>query len=492
MTMRTSLLLLLAGLALAAPPVRADEIVLGLENAMQGESNLFKTSIDEVADGAYELSPSILFRRRGDSRLIYEVFYQPTYNVYFKNEGVNGWDQFLRASGEFAPTEVGRAWARLNLTDYRSVRASDAPVDGIPDLTQGGQGRVHRLFFDGGYDHELTRLTRVETAIGLQSYRFDTPNNVDSIGFGGVAALRHQFLPFADGGFSMFASFRQYEEKLTQPGSHNVVLNPNFLLAFEPVETLVLDLSVGPAWVHTMQSGGGSTQVDRFRGGVRDGTTFGAVFSALCIGEDGLPQMGRCPLIEAPALSGMLDEKVTVDFPPGQTPASIDDNLVTAFAKATVTKTENWGYVEAEYFRKEDAAAGSGSTTLRDSITGRIVFHPGYRLDVQLRANWNRRQATSDINQSIVQAGVSTVSTGDGRFFAQSVALIPNVNTNDIEIKQIWADVTIGRPIFLDDLRLEGRFQYLQQKRTDQPIVGTFDNFFGELRLIYRFTAFEY
>jgi len=492
MGIRRNLLLLVACLAIAPPEARADEVVLGLDNAVKGQSNLFKTSVGEVPDGSYEIAPSILFQRRGGSAFNYDVLYEPSYDVYFVNQGVNGFDQFLRARGEYLPVPVGRAWLNTSLTDYRSVRAADAPTDGIPDITGGGRGRVKRFFLDGGYDHEVTRLTRVESAIGLQRYRFDTPNNVDSVGIGGSAALRNQLLPWADAGLSMFASFRHYEDKLTQPASQNVVVNPNFVMNAEPIETLLVELSVGPAFVHTTQSGGGSASVSRYRGGTVDGTTYGAVYDAGCIGSDGLPQMGLCPLIEAPALADLLDEQVTVAFPPGQTPSDIDDRLVTAFAQATVTKTENWGYVEAQYFRREDAAAGSGSTTIRDSVTGKIMFHPGFRVDVQLRANWNRRRTASDVNQSIVQAGQSTVSTGDGRFFAQSVSLIPNVVPSDVEIKQVWVDVTAGRPIFIDALRLEARFQYLKQKRADQPIVGTFDNLYGELRLIYRFTAFEY
>ena len=41
--MRRILLLMATSLALASPAAEADEVVLGLDNAIQGESNLFKT-----------------------------------------------------------------------------------------------------------------------------------------------------------------------------------------------------------------------------------------------------------------------------------------------------------------------------------------------------------------------------------------------------------------------------------------------------------------
>jgi hypothetical protein len=488
------LTLLLASLSLSAAELRADEIVLGLDNAFQADSNLFKTSTDEVRDGNYEISPSILFRRRGESKLVYKLLYQPSYDVYFVNENVNGVDHFFRATADYLPTRLGHAWVRANLTDYRSVRAADAPTDGIPDVIGGAPGRVNRFLLDAGYDHQLTRLTRVETALGFENYRFDTPNNVDSTGFGGDVALRKQIIPLVDVGVGVFASFRKYREQQTQPGSHNVVVEPNVVLTYEPIETLVFDFKVGPAWIRTEQSGGGDATVSLYRAATSptSGETFGAVFDPACIGSSGAEEIDRCPIISAPALADFVGQTTTVGFQPGQRPADIDDSGVTAFATASVTKTESWGLIAAEYFRREDAAAGSGSTTVRDSVTGRIAFHPGWGLDVETRANWNRRKATSDVNRSIVEAGPSTIATGDGRFFAESVALIPNVVTDDFEIKQIWADVTIGRTVFIDPLRLEGRFRYLKQKRPDQPIVGTFQSYAGEIRLIYTFTAFEY
>jgi hypothetical protein len=254
----------------------------------------------------------------------------------------------------------------------------------------------------------------------------------------------------------------------------------------------VLDVRVGPAWIRTSQPGGGTASVPLYRAATASGQTLGAAYDVTCIGPSGRFEIDRCPVIPAAALEDFVGEETIVGFAPGDEPAAIDDSGITAFAVATLTKTESWGVIEAEYFRREDAAAGSGSTTVRDSFTGTIAFRPGWGLDVQARANWNRREATSDVNRSIIEAGPSTIATGDGRFFAESIALIPNVVTDDFEIKQVWADLIVGRTVFVDALRFEGRFRYLRQERPDQPIVGTFESFAGEVRLIYEFTALRY
>jgi hypothetical protein len=293
MSFRRTLILTLAGLVLAplgslAPvDARADEVVLGLENAIQADSNLFKTSTALVADANYELSPSILLRRREDEKLTYRLFYRPSYDWYFDNTEVNGIDHFFRAIADYAPSRVGRAWLRANLTDYRSVRAADAPTDGIPDVIGGAPGRVSRFFLDTGYDHQITRLNRVETRFELQSYQFDTPNNIDSLGIGGDVSLRRQAFPLVDVGIGLFSSWRQYREQLTQPGSDNVVVNPNLLLTFEPFETLVPDVSVGPAWIRTQQSGGGDATVARYRAATFQGQTVGAAYDVTCSGSSG-------------------------------------------------------------------------------------------------------------------------------------------------------------------------------------------------------------
>jgi hypothetical protein len=221
--------------------------------------------------------------------------------------------------------------------------------------------------------------------------------------------------------------------------------------------------------------------------------TFGALFDPIqCSASSALPLISDCPIIDAPALAGRLDESVFVDFVPGTRPQDIADELWTVFARASVIKEQSWGSMGVDYFRREDAAAGSGSTTIRDSVTGEITIRPGWRFDLRMRGNWNKRRSTGPINRSEIVASPSDVSAGGGQFFAESVALVPNVITEPIEIGQIWADATLGRPVFHDILRLELRFQYLKQDRADQPIVGTFENFFGEVRVVYRFKALEY
>ena len=96
MSLRQVLTLCLTGFVLAAPDVRADEAILGLENAVQGESNIFKTSTLEQAGANYELRPTILFRRRGDEKVTYQLLYEPSFDAYFNQTELNGVDHFFR------------------------------------------------------------------------------------------------------------------------------------------------------------------------------------------------------------------------------------------------------------------------------------------------------------------------------------------------------------------------------------------------------------
>lgn len=479
---------------LAAASAGADQLVFGVDHSIRSQSNLFKIPDDDdpTSDLSYEIRPSINLHRRGYEKLSYELLYEPSYDLYVENRDLNDLDHLFRSRVEYKPWRAGRLWLRTDLADYRSVRSSDRPADGIPDVQSGGKGRVNRFFADLGYDHELDSLTRIETRLQLQNYAFTRSNNIDSLGFGGELALLRSVSPIADAGLALFSSLRRYEEATLRPPSRNLVVNPNLVVGFEPIETLRLDVRVGPAWLQTRQSGGDSATVGRFLGAETSSGPMAAVFDPVaCQDGEGRLVISECPVAPATGLSDRLGERVAVDFAPGERPASIDDSHLTVFALADLTKTESWGRLGLEYYRREDAASGNGSTTIRDSITGRVLFRPGWRFDVRVRGNWNRRKVTSEVNRALVAAGPSGVDAGGGLFFAESVGLVPSVLSDEGEIRQVWFDTTVGRPILFEGLRLELRFQYLDEERRDRGSDGSFENYMGEMRLRYRFAMLE-
>ena len=108
-------------LMLAPASSEARELRFSVENRVGGNDNVFRSnedaSVDKKADGFWEIAPRLsLAERRGD--LTYALQYQPTYEQYFSQEGVSGFDHAvfgnanwrlsgsdaLSASGQFAST----------------------------------------------------------------------------------------------------------------------------------------------------------------------------------------------------------------------------------------------------------------------------------------------------------------------------------------------------------------------------------------------------
>ena len=66
-----------------------------------------------------------------------------------------------------------------------------------------------------------------------------------------------------------------------------------------------------------------------------------------------------------------------VFFDPGRNPGKSEDDFLTWFLSAELRKEFGWGYVSLNFRRAEDASAGSGSTSVRDSLTGEVFFERG-------------------------------------------------------------------------------------------------------------------
>jgi hypothetical protein len=483
---------------LVAAPAGADQLILSVDQSITGQSNIFQLPENRIADGTYELTPVIRLRRRPESKFSYDIRYAPSYEVFFKTKGGNGFDHLFRSDFGYRVTPNGSFALSADVADYRANRATGVDgATGIPDVTPGARGRITRVFSDLDYQHRLGPVTNLVAAVGLQSYEYTTPNNVDSLGFGGNIALTTQPTQILTLGASFFASHRGFDERSLQPASRNTILNPNLIVQIQPLPTVRLDLRGGPGWVFSSRSGQDPVSVPTFSGAQTSQGTVARVFDVsaaspnACDEFSGEPAISTCPIAPAPALTGRLEERTVVFFDPGQNPGSSDDDFSTWFLAAELRKEFGWGHLSLNFLRAEDASSGSGATSIRDSLTGEVYFEHG-RWSARVRANYNKRKTTTNIDQSLVRAGASTVPTGTGLFFAESNGLIPNAVTRRPEISQYWIGGRLVRRM-LDSVELELGITYLHQERREAPGVRTkFDNVTGVMTFRYFFRPIEY
>ncbi len=328
--MRRRTLVLLALLILhGARSVSADQLLLGLEQMLTGQQNICGLYEDEIADGTYEIRPSVQLRRP-EGTLSYDLSYSPTFEVFFRSDQLNGVDHSSRATIQYEVLPVASLSLRADLAHFRSTRAStvDGPT-GNPEVVPETAGDINRIFADLEYEHQLSRSTRATGAFSFQRYAFTTLDGADSNGFGArIEAVHEPTQAFGIGG-SLAGSLRRFKDRSLPPALQNAVLNPNLVITMSPAQTVFLSLRAGPALLFTRSAGiaGGS---------------------------------------------------------------STSDTQVTWFLDGELQKAESWGHMSLALRRDEAASAGSGSTTLRDSITATLFIRSGKRWTGHLFANWSR------------------------------------------------------------------------------------------------------
>lgn len=480
--------LLFAAAALLLPATGlADRAWLEVDHTISGQSNLFRSSSNEQADGSYQIRPRLRFQRpKGE--IEYQVEYSPTYDVFFETSGIDGFDQFGRTELSYSPTPLGTFFTSTDLAYYRSIRSNTVEgPSGSPEVVPDVSGRVFRGFTDLGYRHAFSATTVGEASFGIQAYEYSTPSNTDSVGFVGELNLAHQISPTVELGGLLLASHRRFEDQDDQPASDGTILHGGPIVRLEPIPTFTIEVEIGPAWVLTDRDAGESASVSRFR----TAGTQAAVFAG-CGQAAGQPLLSRCPLAPPGGPSSVFaGESVSVDYVSGGRPLATDNSEPNALGSLLLRKDESWGYASLGYLRAEDASSGNGATTVRDSLTATASFGGDTRWNLRLRANWNQRETVDRIAQSDVVAASSGIPAGGGLFFAEADALVV-VDRERNKTTQYWFDATLRRPITRAiSIQLEGR--YLHQDRSgggsDQD---DFDNWRGGVTLSVEFPHIEY
>ncbi len=478
------------GLALVSP-ASADEFYVILDQTIQGQSNLFRTEENPVADGSYEIRPRLRFERT-DSAFQYQAEYSPSYDAYFDTSEVNGFDQFGRLRVSHSPIPQGTLWARTDLAFYRAIRSAQVEgPGGIPEIVPGSAGRIFRGLADFGYDHQLGPATYAKGTLSLQGYDYDTAANADSIGIGAGFDILHELRPSLALGATLLLSHRSFSELSPRPASSNTVLYGGPVLRWLPTPTLTVELQAGPAWLMTDVDAAQPAEVLRFRTATSDAGTEGGVFAG-CGEFEGRPLLGRCPLAPAPGLEGREEEMALVGFAPGDGPPASQSQIATAFARVLVSRDFGWGVADFDYFRAEDASSGSGATTIRDSVTGSLLIGGTGRTSLRLRANWNQRETVDAVDRFSIVAAESGEPAGGGLFFAEADALVV-VDNGRLRTTQYWLEATLRRRIF-DPLTVELSFRYLHQDRVGPALVGveSFDDVRGGILFRFEFPHLRY
>ena len=99
---RRILFLALASILLAIP-ADGREIVLGVEQSLTADSNLFNQVENPTADGSYRIGPTVRLLEKRDV-INYDFYYTPQYQVYMRTDDINGWNQTFHGELAYRPS----------------------------------------------------------------------------------------------------------------------------------------------------------------------------------------------------------------------------------------------------------------------------------------------------------------------------------------------------------------------------------------------------
>ena len=330
----------------AASLAEAHSFELGVEQQIEGQSNLLGSLSDTVADGTYRLRPK--FDLSGDFGEIgigqYRISYRPSYIGYFRTEGINGLENRANGNAVFDVTRRDRLQASASYTEYRAIQAiSELNPDGSFDVLASDRGISIRAFAALGYSRSLSGRSNLSFNMDFQDYAYTESNNVGNkaVGFtiastraanrrltlGGNAVIRHRIFDAQEG-----------DGAVLSVGSASVTIaNVNLLGSYELSRNWKFDFAGGPSLIRT--------------------------------------KPGRVE---------------------GFSQRDPDEDL-TYFANLSLNRRFKRAALELTYRRNEDASGGSRRTAVIDSVFIALSVDADQFWKMTARAGWSRRATVDNL-----------------------------------------------------------------------------------------------
>ncbi len=490
-------------------PAQAHQVQIGVDQGIGVQSNLFGTTTSETASGYYEISPRLILSQP-ESDFTYNLEYQPSYRAYFNIDGVNGWNQTVRgrAKNQINGRDAIRLDAEFLLAQaIRSIGTFDS--SGQPLVVANGNGTNQRFDTDLAFDHSFSSRMVGTLAFNYNRWDYTDSNNVDNQGIGAqlqlTQALRERLLV----GMNMEGRYRSFDETGFAPASYSTVLNANLLIQYQVTPTLRFEVSGGPAGVFTQQGVPGSQLVDRWNGfqsnpsfcvvGPCGRVLSGPPFNVVCTTSDGIPVLRLCPPSgTASVLTGNLAEQILIPLDPSQTVFGQSSESLTYFVNLGVTKTYSRGLVNAGFVRNEDAGSGFGTTTILNSVSGRVQysFSDFWRIDLYgvytLRTSVSQLPFTDISAVAAVDPTNTPITDDTGNQLAQAGFIIARTGVSNLDQTIGVAEMRLTRQL-TERARLQFQFTYYNQFQENQggATSAGFDNYLGSVLFIYEFDPYK-
>ena len=239
------------GLMLAAASTEARELEFSVENRITGDSNVFRSESDRVADGYYSLAPRIVVRE-DNSKLNYEFSYRPTYETYFETSGIDGFDHWGKGVLSWRPTAVDTVGFSAQIISSRRLRFEDQAGPG-GSVEETDRDRVQRSDVELSYRRALNQAFSIQLSGTFNDYDYSSDRNLDSRAYSSELGMQYAFNAITGVGLS--GSFLRRENSgvgfqiTTDTDIWNVAASVQRALT----PTLKVSVQAGPSFISTKQ-----------------------------------------------------------------------------------------------------------------------------------------------------------------------------------------------------------------------------------------------
>ena len=254
-------------------PSEAGEVIIGLENRIAGDSNVFRSieggSRRIERDGIWEVTPSIQVRET-QRELNYSLDYRPVFEAYFTQPGIDGWDHSQRSSLDWNISGKDQVGIVQSFRRARNVREFETgEFDSVNEfvLDESDRERITRSSVSAFFSRQWSPAAQFRLGVDFNDVEFNSARNLDSRSYSANASVNYVPVDRWTLGVAGVGRIRQ-TEGLQINDEDNDPLNPLSLLndrgiarenayignlvgtvAHKLTETIDLSLQVGPTLI---------------------------------------------------------------------------------------------------------------------------------------------------------------------------------------------------------------------------------------------------
>jgi hypothetical protein len=402
-------------LGLAAFPARAQEVVLGTNLSGRWDSDVVSNP-NAQSDFSLRAGPDLRLSEP-QGALTYDIHYVPTYQAYSRLSGLDAWEHYVNASGQYhlsAATSMDASetfdYVPESTIFLQQLTVPGAVTAGTSTVSVVGHNTVLINTANVALHHFWTERWQSDLTLASQYYEPQVQGSISTNVISGATDLTYGITPLDRIGASLGATSQQFGSNGVQNSSTTYFYNLSGIWNHQFSPTWSLQMQAGPTLVKSPTVSTPSLTPPRlvFPSASGGGQTFAFDFSSC----GSIPLIGpvfeRCgALLSTPVTNSTVPSLATVNtetasLPVTGQPASSGTNL-TYFANIVTTK--QWENLTFSFgFNRGAGTSGVFTTsTVSNTLNGSVTWLLSPLWTATLGVLWTDQSSSSTSAAAVVQ-----------------------------------------------------------------------------------------